>query len=416
MGKVQGLENHIRLYRNGRDLANRPRDVMVIDLFGLSAEQVRDRFPAVYQHLVEHVKVEREAKLGGSKDLAEYARLWWIFGKPRTDFRPALAGLPRYIATIETAKHRFFQFLDASILPDNMLVNIAVDHPAVLAVLSSRIEVAWMLGTGGTLEDRPRYNKTKTFDPYPFPDFTDLPTALTDQLTSLGTRLDAFRKDRIAAHPHLTMTGLYNALERLRDLSSGADVPGFTEAERDPYNAGQIQILRELHDNIDRAVLNAYGWPDLIAALVGKPGATTPSPHKTPAQEAAEEDLLARLVTLNQTRAAEEAKGKIRWLRPEYQIPKLKAKAPRPEDGEQIAADVSQPAAEDATAWPTDGLDQIRLVRDILTRAATPLSPAEISHHFKGGRKRDDRISTVLRHMVETGMVRAEAKAYFVPR
>lgn len=111
LGKVPGLEGHIREYRNGRDLADRPRGVMVIDLFGLSAEQVRDRFPAVYGHIVETVKPEREAKVGGSKDLAEYARLWWLFGKPRQDLRPALAGLPRFIATIETAKHRFFSSL-----------------------------------------------------------------------------------------------------------------------------------------------------------------------------------------------------------------------------------------------------------------------------------------------------------------
>ena len=50
---------------------------------------------------------------------------WWIHGEPRANFRPALSGLRRYIATPETAKHRFFVFLDASILPDNMLVNVA---------------------------------------------------------------------------------------------------------------------------------------------------------------------------------------------------------------------------------------------------------------------------------------------------
>ena len=162
LGKVPGLENHIRLYRNGRDLANRPRDAMVIDLFPLLANEVRDRFPAVYQHVLETVKPERDLN-----NEAFRREFWWWFGRKHTDLRDFLADLPRYIATIETAKHRFFQFLDASILPDNMLVNIAVDHPAVLAVMSSRIEVAWMLGTGGTLEDRPRYNKTKTFDPFP---------------------------------------------------------------------------------------------------------------------------------------------------------------------------------------------------------------------------------------------------------
>ena len=70
------------------------------------------------------------------------------------------------------------------------------------------------------------------------------------------------------------MTGLYNSLERLRELAAGADVPPLSEAERDIKDAGQAQVLRDLHDDIDRAVLDAYGWSDLIPALVGRPGAT----------------------------------------------------------------------------------------------------------------------------------------------
>ena len=53
-------------------------------------------------------------------------------------------------------------------------------------------------------------------------------------------------------------------------------------------------MLKELHDDIDRAVFEAYGWADLAPALVGRPGATTPSPQKTPEQDEAEEELLAQ--------------------------------------------------------------------------------------------------------------------------
>ena len=80
-----------------------------------------------------------------------------------------LHGLPRFIATTETAKHRMFQFLDESIAPDNMLVAIALDDSFYLGVLSSRIHIIYSLAAGGTLEDRPRYNKTRCFDPFPFP-------------------------------------------------------------------------------------------------------------------------------------------------------------------------------------------------------------------------------------------------------
>ena len=103
-----------------------PRGVMVIDLFGLQADEVRKRFPEVYQHILETVK-ESKDKEGKSEwprrnNRESYRLNWWIFGEPRRDFRPALKGLPRYIATVETAKHRIFQFLDASILPDNKLI------------------------------------------------------------------------------------------------------------------------------------------------------------------------------------------------------------------------------------------------------------------------------------------------------
>ena len=61
LGSRQGLERHIRRYRNGRDLAARSRDAMVIDLFGLSADTVRECYPEVYQHLLATVKPERDA-------------------------------------------------------------------------------------------------------------------------------------------------------------------------------------------------------------------------------------------------------------------------------------------------------------------------------------------------------------------
>jgi hypothetical protein len=78
LGEVDGLEEHIRPYRNGRDIMQQSRDVMVIDLFGLDAEEVRKRFPAVYQHVRDHVKPERDQKkrksivsIGGSSPSRE---------------------------------------------------------------------------------------------------------------------------------------------------------------------------------------------------------------------------------------------------------------------------------------------------------------------------------------------------------
>ena len=193
LGRVAGLENHIRPYRNGRDLTATPRDVLVIDLFGLTAEEVRTRFPAVYQWVYERVKPERD-----QNNRAGYRNNWWIYGEPRAALRPALAGLRRYIATVETSRRRFFAFLDASILPDNMLVNIALDDAYFLGVLSSRIHVIWALASGGRLGvgNDPRYNKTRCFELFPFPAAIDAQQA---RIRGLAEQLDAHRKRQQAA-------------------------------------------------------------------------------------------------------------------------------------------------------------------------------------------------------------------------
>ncbi|MCB2099697.1 MAG: class I SAM-dependent DNA methyltransferase [Rhodobacterales bacterium] len=418
--KVPGLEEHILEYRNGRDLAKRPRNVKVIDLFSLKQDQIQERFPAVYQHVLDTVKPERD-----ENSRASYRRSWWIFGEPRKEFRPVLAQLPRFVATVETSRHRYFQFLDANVRPDNMLICIGTEQPKYLAVLSSRLNGFWALSTGGWLGvgNDSRYSKSRTFDPFPFPACVSDGSKyeLVVYLANLGERLDTFRKERLAAHDFLTMTGLYNVLERVRELDNGCDVPPLSDKERDIYDAGLVAVLKDIHDQIDRATFEAYGWEDLIPALVGKPGATTPSPHKTPEQEAAEEDLLGRLVALNWERAAEEARGLVRWLRPDYQIPKLghKVKAPA---GEQVEADLAVAPAAGKPKWPGDELDQIRAVREILAKADTPARPADIAAAFDGRNtaKRKKRVNRVLATLVAAGTARAGGDGaetrYFLPR
>lgn len=407
LGSVAGLEGHILHYRHGRDLAQRPRGVMVIDLYGLTADQVRERFPDVYQWVVDRVKPERD-----QNNRSTYRENWWVFGEPRADLRPMLLGMRRYAATIETAKHRFFQFLDATIRPDNKLVAIGIDDGGRLGTLSSRLHVYWAISLGGWLGagNDPVYVKTRTFDPFPFPLDT------SPRLAELGERLDAFRKERLAAHDFLTMTGLYNALERVRELDAGVGDP-LTDAERDTYDAAQIAILKELHDEIDRETFAAYGWGDLGARLVGKPGGTTPSAHKSAEQEAAEEELLVRLVALNQGRAAEEKSGIVHWLRPEFQKPRLAAKI---KGGVQIEADLGEAVAVEEVKWPSDGLDQIRSVRDLLARAAAPISIPALAASFAGRNtpKRRERVEQVLETLVATGAARRDESAggYYLPK
>ncbi|WP_395945601.1 class I SAM-dependent DNA methyltransferase [Brevundimonas sp.] len=205
-GSEADAPSPLRAYRNGRDLADRARGFEVIDLFGWDEAEVRRRHPAIYQHLLETVKPERDRN-----NRASYRDNWWTFGEPRRELRTALEGLGRYIVTVETAKHRWFRFLDAATLPDNKLVVIASDDPATLAVLSSRAHRAWFAANAGRIGEYRReavYVKGACFDRFPFPELTPARQA---ELAALGEELDATRARVMADHPALTMTGLYNA-------------------------------------------------------------------------------------------------------------------------------------------------------------------------------------------------------------
>ncbi|WP_205409729.1 class I SAM-dependent DNA methyltransferase [Pseudothauera hydrothermalis] len=363
LGRVPGLERHIRAYRNGRDLTDRPRGVRVIDLYGLAADEVRARYPAVFQWVYERVKPERD-----HNNRPKLKRDWWLFAEPRKNWRAMSAGLSRYIATVETAKHRSFQFLDGSILPDHMLIAIALDAPFALGVLSSRLHVAWALAAGGRLGvgNDPRYNKTRCFETFPFPDAdTGLTAALRARIGELAEAIDAHRKRVLAEHEALTLTGLYNVLEKLRAAEPLA------AKERAIHEKGLVSVLKTLHDELDTAVFAAYGWSELAAALVGRPGATTPLKVKAPEQSQAEEELLTRIVALNARRSAEEAQGIVRWLRPAHQNP-AGATGVQAAVALEVETDTT-PAATAPLAWPKTLREQIAAVRALLTAMPQPV-------------------------------------------
>ncbi|SEL37593.1 hypothetical protein SAMN04488032_1218 [Pacificibacter marinus] len=348
LGAVVGLEKHIREYRNGRDIAALPRGLMVIDLYGLSESEVKLQFPDVFQYLVDAIKPERD-----QNNRKSYRENWWIFGEPRRDIRPAMAKLDRFIVTTITAKHRFFSFLDSVVLPDDALQIIALDDASYLATLSSKTHKTWASSNAssiGMYKGDVRYLKTTCFDPFPFPDLTD---PQKETLRALGEELDAHRKRQQAAHPKLTLTNMYNVLEKLR---AGEDIEG---KDREIYDQGLIGILRDLHDQIDAAVAEAYGWP----------------------QDLSDEEILMRLVDLNKERATEEATGHIRWLRPEYQNPT----GVQVEKGKTADMDLGVIAKIEKAPWPSGLPDQISAVREALVDMGEA-SPEQIARRFTRAR------------------------------
>jgi hypothetical protein len=229
------------------------------------------------------------------------------------------------------------------------------------------------LAAGGTLEDRPRYNKTVCFEPFPFPVVTK---PQTERIRALAEELDSHRKRQQTAYPDLTITGMYNVLEKLRSGEA------LTAKDKVIHEQGLVSVLKKLHDDLDAAVFDAYGWP----------------------HDLSDEQILERLVALNAERAAEEKRGLVRWLRPEFQNPSG-AKAATQEKlvatDEPAEAAAARPTA--ATPWPKKLPEQIAAIRDIVTKAATEWSVEQVASAFKGANKAD--VEEVLDSLAALGIL-----------
>ena len=353
----------LRQYRNGRDLTEQPRFASVIDFTGLTAEAARVSFPKTYDMVLTRVKPERD----GNRD-KQFRLKWWLFGRMRPELRALVAGRARFIATVETSKHRLFQFLDSTILPDHRLIAIGSDDAFHLGVLSGYIHIVYSLAAGGTLEDRPVYNKSRCFDPFPFPDCTG---KQKEKIRKLAEELDSHRKRAQQQHG-LGLTDIYNVLEKVR-----AGTP-LTTKDKTIHDAALVSTLRQLHDDLDAAVADAYGW-------------------SWPLTDA---EILEKVVALNAARAAEEAKGHIRWLRPDYQKPLFAgekqadlglevvgAGLPRDSAGGKSRRKAAPTSKAKKIPWPKSIADRAKAVEAALTAAEQPLTAADLAKlfsHVKG--------------------------------
>lgn len=250
-------------------------------------------------------------------------------------------------------------------------------------MLSSRFHTIWATDAGGWLGfgNDPRYSKTRTFDPFPFPDATP---ALRTTIGELAEELDATRKTVLAEHGDLTLTGLYNLREKL------VKGEAFSDVEQDQRRRGRVDIIHELHGRIDDAVADAYGWP----------------------RDLSDEQIVERLVALNAQRHAEEKQGIVRWLRPDYQIPKagITQLPVRKDVAEQIEGLLPEVKAKKPT-FPRDAIGQTAAVLAEL-RGGGVLSAEAIAIRYSQGRKVERRIAATLEALERLGHVAADGGGY----
>lgn len=372
LANEEQLRQYAPLYLNGQDVARRPRGVRVLDFNSLATERsVSEVSEKAYQYLLNHVKPERSQERN-----PRLRKEWWRFEASREDLRAGLKGIPSYIVTVENSPSRYFVFISSSTLPDQKLRCIATDDPYVLGVLSSRFHALFSSRVGGRhgVGNTPVYN-TKCATTFAFP--IGPSDEAKARIGAEAASLDALRKRVIAEHEDLTLTKLYDVFEALR---AGLVL---TPQKRDIHDRGLVTLIRQHHDAIDEAVADAYGWGD---------------EHRAGTLD--EETILTRLVALNRERAAEEARGLVRYLRPEFQDPGYRAPVATMLDlGEAAAAPVSN-----VIPWPATLPEQVGVVQSILAAAAAPIGAADIARSFKG--KRASTIRPVLDALASLGMAR----------
>lgn len=154
----------VKPWANGLDVTRQNRGMWIID-FGvdMQLEQAKN-YLLPFAHVDTHVKPTRE---DNRRDA--YREKWWIHMEPRPAMRTALSRLPHYLVTPAVAKHRLFMWLHKDVLADHALFVFARDDNYFFGVLHSRIHEKWALRMGTSLEDRPRYTPTTTFETFPFP-------------------------------------------------------------------------------------------------------------------------------------------------------------------------------------------------------------------------------------------------------
>ena len=250
---------------NGMDITRRPAGKWIVDFgFEMTLGEAA-LYEEPFRWVKDHVYPMRQANRRKA-----YRDYWWRHVEPRQGMWRALFGLPRYIATPCVAKHRVFVWLDWRICPDHALISIARDDDTTFGILHSRFHEAWSLRLGTSLEDRPRYTPTTTFETFPFPLGLTPNVPASDYAAdsrAVAIALEAQRlvelRDRWLNPPEW--------VEWVDEPVSGypkRPVPRDEDAAKalkkrtltNLYNA-RPQWLADVHATLDAAVAAAYGWP-----------------------------------------------------------------------------------------------------------------------------------------------------------
>jgi hypothetical protein len=278
-------------YIGGDEVLNSPTQAhhrYVINFGGMTEEEAR-AWPELMAIVEERVKPVRE-----SDNREAYRRYWWRFAERRAELYTAIAGLPRILMHPFYSTHLCFAFVPATTIvagPHNVF---AMDTFTSFTSLQCRPHEVWARFFGSSLEDRLRYTTSDCFETFPSAvGWTSAPI--------LETAGRAYYEHR-AALMIRNNEGLTKTYNRFHD-----------PYERD---AG-IERLRELHSEMDRAVLTAYGWSDIPTEceflldyeIDEEEWGNKRRPYRYRWPDKVRDEVLARLIALNGERAAAEQRS-----------------------------------------------------------------------------------------------------------
>jgi len=266
----------------------------VINFGERSEEECRERWPELMAIVEAKVKPERI-----TKDAKKYPRMvheWWKYWNARAELQAAIAGLERVLViNCGATPHASFAFLPAGMVFANTLAVFTYGTHAAFCALQSRPHEIWARFFGSSMKDDLRYTPSDCFETFPFPEGWETHPALE----AAGRAYYKFRAALMVRNDE----GLTRTYNRFHDPDEGAP---------------EIVKLRELHADMDRVVLDAYGWSDLatdceflldyeIDEETWSPRRKKPWRYRWPAET--HDEVLARLLELNAERARAETRA-----------------------------------------------------------------------------------------------------------
>ena len=259
----------LKPWMNGMAITRRSPDKWIVDFGWEMAEGEAALYEAPFQYVQHHVRPVWEGQRPAGR-----RNEWWLHHRPRPKMWKALDGLSRYIATPRVSKHRLFVWFDIRVCPDSALIAVACEDDATFGILHSRFHEVWSLRKGTSLEDRPRYTPTTTFETFPFPDglSPDIPVndykadPRAEAIASAARQL-VQRRDRWLNPPEWVewieepVPG-YPSRPVPRDNKAATALKKRTLTNL--YNV-RPQWLADAHAQLDTAVAAAYGWSSNIS-------------------------------------------------------------------------------------------------------------------------------------------------------